>query len=181
MNENTFPSLKEYVIEKKLGVGTYASVYKARSKAVNWLIQLIIFRDLIQIYLFMRIRIRTSTRPSNASRRTRWTNRRPRICYARSKYSNKSNTNTLSNSKTSRFCHLFFLNRILWKTFLMTDLIKWDESYIYLIMEYCPGGDLSSFIKSRRTIPEKYVRRFVQQIGILFEYFTKRAIDFEIE
>ncbi len=32
-------------------------------------------------------------------------------------------------------------------------------------MEFCAGGDLSQFIKSRRTIPEKYVRRFVQQIG----------------
>jgi len=42
MNENTFPSLKDYVIEKKLGVGTYASVYKARSKTVISFIPFII-------------------------------------------------------------------------------------------------------------------------------------------
>lgn len=36
-------------------------------------------------------------------------------------------------------------------------------------MEYCAGGDLSAFIKSRRTIPEKYVRRFVQQIGMVLK------------
>jgi serine/threonine protein kinase len=34
-------------------------------------------------------------------------------------------------------------------------------------MEYCQGGDLSNFIRSRRTIPEKYVRKFIQQIGKL--------------
>ncbi len=45
--------------------------------------------------------------------------------------------------------------------------IKWDDNYIYLIMEYCQGGDLSNFIRSRRTIPEKYVRKFIQQIGKL--------------
>jgi serine/threonine protein kinase len=36
-------------------------------------------------------------------------------------------------------------------------------------MEFCSGGDLSNFIRSRRTIPEKYVRRFLQQIGKLKE------------
>jgi serine/threonine protein kinase len=49
--------------------------------------------------------------------------------------------------------------------FFNIELKKWDENYIYLYLEFCAGGDLSSFIKSRRTIPEKYVKRFVQQIG----------------
>ena len=43
-------------------------------------------------------------------------------------------------------------------------------------MEYCPGGDLSSFIKSRRTIPEKYVRRFVQQIACAIKHLHMRGI-----
>jgi serine/threonine protein kinase len=41
-------------------------------------------------------------------------------------------------------------------------------------MEYCPGGDLSSFIKSRQTIQAKYTRRFLQQIGtsvVWFDFF----------
>lgn len=32
-------------------------------------------------------------------------------------------------------------------------------------MEFCSGGDLSGFIKSKRTIPEKYAKKFLQQIG----------------
>jgi serine/threonine protein kinase len=43
-------------------------------------------------------------------------------------------------------------------------------------MEYCSGGDLSTFIKSRRTIPEKYVRRFVQQIACALKHLHMRNI-----
>nr|XP_002128179.1 serine/threonine-protein kinase ULK3 [Ciona intestinalis] len=42
---------------------------------------------------------------------------------------------------------------------------QWDDSFIYLIMEYCGGGDLSGFIQSKRMIPEYTVRRFLQQIA----------------
>ncbi len=53
---------------------------------------------------------------------------------------------------------------------------QWDENYIYLIMEYCSGGDLSAFIRSRRTIPEKYVRRFVQQIACALKHLHSKGI-----
>ena len=32
-------------------------------------------------------------------------------------------------------------------------------------MEYCGGGDLSAFIRSRRTLSEYLAKRFLQQIG----------------
>lgn len=43
-------------------------------------------------------------------------------------------------------------------------------------MEYCQGGDLSSFIKCHRTIPEKYVRRFVQQIASALKHLHSIGI-----
>lgn len=43
--------------------------------------------------------------------------------------------------------------------------LQWDDQYIYLIMEYCSGGDLSNFIRSKRTLPENILKRFLQQIG----------------
>ncbi|GFR79570.1 serine/threonine-protein kinase ULK3 [Elysia marginata] len=45
---------------------------------------------------------------------------------------------------------------------------QWDANYIYLIMEFCSGGDLSRFIRSKRALPETIVKRFLQQIDFGF-------------
>uniref|UniRef100_A0A8C4J243 non-specific serine/threonine protein kinase n=1 Tax=Dromaius novaehollandiae TaxID=8790 RepID=A0A8C4J243_DRONO len=42
---------------------------------------------------------------------------------------------------------------------------QWDSDHIYLIMEFCAGGDLSHFIRTRRILPEKVARIFLQQLG----------------
>lgn len=42
---------------------------------------------------------------------------------------------------------------------------QWDSDHIYLIMEFCAGGDLSRFIRLRRILPEKVARIFLQQLG----------------
>lgn len=41
---------------------------------------------------------------------------------------------------------------------------EWDDKYIYLIMEFCRGADLSKFIRAKKTLPERIVRRFLKQL-----------------
>lgn len=47
-----------------------------------------------------------------------------------------------------------------------SSFLQWDVNYIYLIMEYCGGGDLLDFIRSRKTLTEVKVKYFLQQLGI---------------
>lgn len=50
----------------------------------------------------------------------------------------------------------------------LSVFFQWDADNIYLILEWCSGGDLSRFIRSRRILPEIVARRFLQQIGESF-------------
>ncbi|TKS69774.1 Serine/threonine-protein kinase ULK3 [Collichthys lucidus] len=48
---------------------------------------------------------------------------------------------------------------------------QWDAENIYLILEWCSGGDLSRFIRSRRILPERVSKRFLQQIDFGFAQY----------
>ncbi|VDQ12224.1 unnamed protein product [Trichobilharzia regenti] len=41
----------------------------------------------------------------------------------------------------------------------------WDASYVYIIMEFCGGGDLGRFLKQKRKLDELLVQHFLQQLG----------------
>lgn len=47
---------------------------------------------------------------------------------------------------------------------------QWDRNNIYLIMEYCGGGDLGSFIKHYGSLSEAVTRRFFHQLALAIQY-----------
>lgn len=47
---------------------------------------------------------------------------------------------------------------------------QWDKKNIYLIMEYCGGGDLGSFIKRHGSLPEAITRKFFRQLAAALQY-----------
>ncbi|KAK3549180.1 hypothetical protein QTP70_034099 [Hemibagrus guttatus] len=53
---------------------------------------------------------------------------------------------------------------------------QWDSENIYLILEWCSGGDLSRFIRSRRILPERVARLFLQQIACALKFLHERNI-----
>ncbi|XP_072320826.1 serine/threonine-protein kinase ULK3 isoform X2 [Eucyclogobius newberryi] len=53
---------------------------------------------------------------------------------------------------------------------------QWDAENIYLILEWCSGGDLSRFIHSRRLLPESIARRFLQQIACALQFLHEKNI-----
>lgn len=42
---------------------------------------------------------------------------------------------------------------------------QWDNTMVYIVIEYCSGGDLSHFISSKKVLNEYLARRCLQQIG----------------
>ncbi|XP_031669983.1 serine/threonine-protein kinase ULK3 isoform X1 [Oncorhynchus kisutch] len=53
---------------------------------------------------------------------------------------------------------------------------QWDSENIYLILEWCSGGDLSRFIHSRRLLPERVARLFLQQIACALQFLHNHNI-----
>ncbi|KAM8782108.1 serine/threonine-protein kinase ULK3 isoform 1-T1 [Rhynchonycteris naso] len=53
---------------------------------------------------------------------------------------------------------------------------QWDSDNIYLVMEFCAGGDLSRFIHTRRILPEKVARVFMQQLASALQFLHEQNI-----
>uniref|UniRef100_F1L2B0 non-specific serine/threonine protein kinase n=1 Tax=Ascaris suum TaxID=6253 RepID=F1L2B0_ASCSU len=53
---------------------------------------------------------------------------------------------------------------------------QWDKRNVYLIMEYCGGGDLASFIHQHGSLPEAVTRRFFRQLASALFYMRAMNI-----
>eukprot|EP00731_Ephydatia_muelleri_P015693 Em0009g117a len=53
---------------------------------------------------------------------------------------------------------------------------EWDDSSIYLVMEFCAGGDLSRFIKSKKTLSEAFARKFLRQLALALQFMRSKGI-----
>ncbi|CAH8584478.1 unnamed protein product [Schistosoma haematobium] len=52
----------------------------------------------------------------------------------------------------------------------------WDASFVYIIMEFCGGGDLSRFLRLKRRLDELLVQRFLQQLALALQYLKSKNI-----
>ncbi|XP_029420952.1 serine/threonine-protein kinase ULK3 isoform X6 [Nannospalax galili] len=135
------PRLDGFILTERLGSGTYATVYKAYAKGIEHLLGSILGSQ--------GSRIQKDTREVVAIK-----------CVVKKSLNKASVENLLTEIeilKGIRHPHIVQL-----KDF------QWDGENIYLIMEFCAGGDLSRFIHTRRILPEKVTRVFMQQLDFGF-------------
>lgn len=59
---------------------------------------------------------------------------------------------------------------------LIFDVINYCFRNIYIGLEYCNGGDLSRFIKTRRKLPENTCREFLQQLAVGLRFLRSQNI-----
>lgn len=57
----------------------------------------------------------------------------------------------------------------------MIDFI-WDKKNIYIILEHCDGGDLSSFIKQRKKLSERTCRKFMHQLALALQFLRSHNV-----
>ncbi|XP_038077303.1 serine/threonine-protein kinase ULK3-like [Patiria miniata] len=80
------------------------------------------------------------------------------------------------NSVENLLTEIEILKRIRHEHIVELKDFQWDDSYIYLIMEYCSGGDMSHFIRTKQALPERTVRVFVRQIASALHHLQSENI-----
>lgn len=67
-------------------------------------------------------------------------------------------------SKENLINEINILKRINHQHVVSMKKFTWDAHYIYLILEYCPGGNLAEFIKAKGKLSEFMVQHLAQQL-----------------
>lgn len=57
----------------------------------------------------------------------------------------------------------------------MRDFL-WDSKHIYIITEYCNGGDLSSYIRRRHMLPESICKIFLRQLALAMRFLREHEV-----
>ncbi|KAJ6637837.1 Serine/threonine-protein kinase ULK3 [Pseudolycoriella hygida] len=84
---------------------------------------------------------------------------------------------TLSiSSKENLLVEIKLLKRLNHKYIVNMFDFVWDEQNIFIIMEYCDGGNLSLYIKKHKTLPEKTCKFFLAQLAEAVQYMHSQNV-----
>ena len=53
---------------------------------------------------------------------------------------------------------------------------QWDNNNVFLVLEYCSGGDLSMFLRKYVRLPERIARKFLRQLGLALQFIHSQNI-----
>ncbi|CAF3656849.1 unnamed protein product [Adineta steineri] len=146
------PTLPDYAFGERLGAGSYGTVYKAR--------------------LISNIPSRPASAACSRPASARPASALPPF-YAIKCINRKSLTKTTEDLLINE---IRLLKHIKHENIVEMYDFQWDENYIYIIMEYCAGGDMSMFIRSRQQLSEVRARPFVKQIAKVLKFLKEKNL-----
>ncbi|XVF61851.1 hypothetical protein PTKIN_Ptkin08bG0167200 [Pterospermum kingtungense] len=73
-------------------------------------------------------------------------------------------------------CELHFLSSVNHPNIIRLLRVLQSESCLFLVLEFCPGGNLASFIRRHGRVQEQLARRFMQQLGSGLEVLQSHHI-----
>ncbi|KAK8687844.1 hypothetical protein V6N13_086639 [Hibiscus sabdariffa] len=73
-------------------------------------------------------------------------------------------------------CELNFLSSVNHPNIIRLLHVLQSESCLFLVLEFCAGGNLASYIRSHGRIQEELARRFMQQLGAGLEVLQSHHI-----
>ena len=53
---------------------------------------------------------------------------------------------------------------------------QWDNNNVFLVLEYCSGGDLSMFLRKYEKLPERIARKFLRQLALALQFIHSENI-----
>lgn len=89
-------------------------------------------------------------------------------CVTLSKLSKTAQDNIISE--------IGILKKLNHENIVMLKDFSWDATHIYLIMEFCSGGNLWSYIRHRHRLNESTCRHFLQQLVHALSYLRQKNI-----
>ncbi|XP_022774864.1 serine/threonine-protein kinase ATG1t isoform X2 [Durio zibethinus] len=73
-------------------------------------------------------------------------------------------------------CELNFLSSVNHPNIIRLLLVLQSESCLFLVLEFCAGGNLASYIRHHGRVQEQLARRFMQQLGAGLEVLQSHHI-----
>lgn len=85
-------------------------------------------------------------------------------------------TNHSATAKDNLVREISILKKMRHRHIVQLRDFRWDRSWVYLITDYCAGGDLSAFIRTSRALPEPIARKFLRQLAQAIGYLRSHGI-----
>ncbi|CAG0903314.1 unnamed protein product, partial [Darwinula stevensoni] len=73
-------------------------------------------------------------------------------------------------------CEIQLLKKLNHPNIVKMEDFLWDQKNIYIVMEYCGGGDLSKLIQRQKRLSEQVCRRYLHQLAKALKYLRENDI-----